>query len=162
MITEVTGSLSAVEGDIVELSVSAVGTAPLAYQWSKGGVALDGSTGSSLSLASVTPSDADDYKVAVSNGAGRVESESITVTVAQPASIVSQPEGGSAVLGETFVMSVVAAGTEPISYQWHKGGQAVIRYLHLRGLDMKINSRNIHELTTIQIQECKRNGKNEG
>ena len=38
---------------------------------------------------------------------------------------------------------------------------AVIRYLHLRGLDMKINARNIHELTTIQIQECKRNGKDE-
>ena len=34
---------------------------------------------------------------------------------------------------------------------------AVIRYLHLRGMDMKINSRNIHELTTIQIQECERN-----
>jgi len=125
VITEVSGSLSAVEGDTVELSVTAVGTAPLAYQWSKGGVALAGSTGSTLSLANVAPSDADDYKVAVSNGAGRVESDLITVTVAQPASIVSQPEGGQAVLGETFTLSVVAAGTEPISYQWYVGGQAV-------------------------------------
>ena len=125
VLTELTGSLSAVEGDTVELSVSAVGTAPLAYQWSKGGVALDGATGSKLSLANVAPSDADDYKVAVSNGAGRVESELITVTVVQPASIVSQPEGGSAVQGDTFMMSVVAAGTEPISYQWQKGGQVV-------------------------------------
>ena len=125
VITELTGSLSAVEGDTVEMSVSAVGTAPLAYQWSKGGVALEGATGSSLSLANVAPSDADDYKVAVSNGAGRVESDLITVTVAQPASIVSQPEGGNAVLGETFVMSVVAACTEPISYQWQFGGQAL-------------------------------------
>ena len=125
VITGVSGSLSAVEGDTVELSVTAVGTAPLAYQWSKGGVALAGATGSTLSLANVAPSDADDYKVAVSNGAGRVESDSITVTVAQPASIVSQPEGGQAVLGETFTLSVVAAGTEPISYQWYVGGQAV-------------------------------------
>jgi len=28
-------------------------------------------------------------------------------------------------LGDTFVMSVVAAGTEPISYQWQFGGQAL-------------------------------------
>ena len=125
VMTELTESLSAVEGESVELSVTAVGTVPITYQWSKGGVALDGATGSTLSLANVVPSDAADYMVAVSNGAGRVESESITLTVVQPASIVSQPEGGSAVLGETFVMSVVTVGTEPISYQWHFGGQAM-------------------------------------
>ncbi|MBT5311912.1 MAG: hypothetical protein HOL38_10060, partial [Verrucomicrobia bacterium] len=124
-IIEVTESMSLIEGDSVVLSVTAVGTTPITYQWSKGGVALDGAIGSSLSLANVAPSDADDYKVAVSNGAGRVESDLITVTVAQPASIVSQPEGGNAVLGDTFVMSVVAAGTEPISYQWQFGGQAL-------------------------------------
>jgi hypothetical protein len=124
-ITQLTRSLSAVEGDTVEMSVTAVGTAPLAYHWSKGGVALDGATGSTLTLANVAPSDADNYMVAVSNGAGRVESESITVTVVQPASIVSQSEGGNAVLGDTFVLSVVAAGTEPISYQWQFGGQAL-------------------------------------
>ena len=125
VMTELTESLSAVEGESVELSVTAVGTVPITYQWSKGGVALAGATVSTLSLANVVPSDAADYMVAVSNGAGRVESESITLKVVQPASIVSQPEGGSAVLGETFVMSVVTVGTEPISYQWHFGGQAM-------------------------------------
>ncbi len=125
VMTELTESLSAVEGESVELSVTAVGTVPITYQWSKGGVVLEGATGSTLSLANVVPSDASDYMVAVSNGAGRVESESITLTVVQPASIVSQPEGGTAVLGEVFVMSVVTVGTEPISYQWHFGGQAM-------------------------------------
>lgn len=65
-------------------------------------------------------------------------------------------------------------GYEYICYRagekgWSKRGNirafgsksAVIRYLHLRGLNMKINSRNIHKLTTIQIQECERNGKDE-
>ena len=86
---------------------------------------MDGETGSSYTLASVASSDADDYMVAVSNTAGRVESDVITVVVAQPASIVSEPDGGSAVLGETFVLSVVAAGTEPINYQWYQGGELV-------------------------------------
>ena len=125
VITELTGSLSAVEGDTVALSVTAVGTAPLAYRWSKGGVVLDGATGSTLTLANVAPSDADNYMVAVSNGAGRVESESITVTVVQPASIVSQPEGGQATLGDSFVLSVAATGTEPLSYQWYHDGELI-------------------------------------
>ena len=80
VMTELTESLSAVEGESVELSVTAVGTEPITYQWSKGGVVLDGATESTLSLANVVPSDAADYMVAVSNGAGRVESESITLT----------------------------------------------------------------------------------
>ncbi|MAE32297.1 MAG: hypothetical protein CMO43_12050, partial [Verrucomicrobiales bacterium] len=124
-ITALAESMSLVEGDSVELLVTAVGTAPITYQWSKGGVALAGATGSTLSLSNVAPSDADDYKVAVSNGAGRVESDLITVTVAQPASIVSQPEGGQAVLGETFTLSVVAAGTEPLIYKWYRDGELI-------------------------------------
>jgi len=63
--------------------------------------------------------------VAVSNSAGQVESDVITVTMAQPASIVTQPEGGSVSHGETVTLNVVAAGTEPISYQWYHGEELV-------------------------------------
>ncbi|HIF78979.1 MAG TPA: hypothetical protein EYQ05_00045 [Gammaproteobacteria bacterium] len=45
--------------------------------------------------------------------------------MAQPASIVTQPEGGSASHGETVTLNVVAAGTEPISYQWYHGDELV-------------------------------------
>ena len=110
-----TESVSVVEGDSLVLSVTAAGTEPITYQWSKGGVALGGETGSTFTLASVASSDADDYMVAVSNLAGRVESDVITVVVAQPVSIVSQPEGGSANLGDTFVLAVAATGTEPLT-----------------------------------------------
>ena len=125
VITQLTESVSVVEGDSLVLSVTAAGTEPITYQWSKGGVALGGETGSAFTLASVAPSDADDYMVAVSNLAGRVESDVITVVVAQPASIVSQPEGGSANLGDTFVLAVAATGTEPLTYQWYLGGEAL-------------------------------------
>ena len=124
-ITELTESMSVFEGDSVELSVTVVGSEPLAYQWSKGGVELEGATDSRLTLANVVPSDAGDYVVAVSNSAGRVESDVITVTMAQPASIVTQPEGGSVSHGETVTLNVVAAGTEPISYQWYHGDELV-------------------------------------
>jgi hypothetical protein len=124
-ITQLTESVSVVEGESVELSVTVVGSEPLAYQWSKGGEELEGKTNSALALNNVAPSDAGDYMVAVSNSAGRVESDVITVTMAQPASIVSQPEGVSANLGESVTLNVVAAGTEPISYQWYHGDELV-------------------------------------
>jgi len=124
-ITQLTEPMSVFEGDSVELSVTVVGSEPLAYQWSKGGVELEGATDSRLTLADVVPSDAGDYVVAVSNSAGRVESDVITVTMAQPASIVTQPAGGSVSYGETVTLNVVAAGTEPISYQWYHGDELV-------------------------------------
>jgi len=124
-ITQLTESVSVVEGESVELSVTAVGSEPLAYQWSKGGEALDEETNPTLALNSVVPSDAGDYMVAVSNSAGQVESDVITVTVIQPASIVSQPEGGRAGHGETVTLNVVAAGTEPISFQWYHGDELI-------------------------------------
>jgi hypothetical protein len=124
-ITLLTESMSVFEGDSVELSVTVVGSEPLVYQWSKGGEELEGATDSRLTLADVVPSDAGDYVVAVSNSAGRVESDLITVTMAQSASIVTQPEGGSASHGETVTLNVVAAGTEPISYQWYHGDELV-------------------------------------
>jgi len=124
-ITQLTESMSVFEGDSVELSVTVVGSEPLAYQWSKGGEELEGATDSRLTLADVVPSDAGDYVVAVSNSAGRVESDVITVAMAQAASIVTQPEGGSASHGETVTLNVVAAGTEPISYQWYHGDELV-------------------------------------
>jgi hypothetical protein len=124
-ITQLTESVSVVEGESVELSVTVVGSEPLAYQWSKGGEEMEGEINPALALNNVAPSDAGDYMVAVSNSAGRVESDVITVTMAQPASIVSQPEGVSANLGESVTLNVVAAGTEPISYQWYHGDELV-------------------------------------
>ncbi|MCP4816212.1 MAG: hypothetical protein GY888_27165, partial [Planctomycetaceae bacterium] len=124
-ITELTESMSVFEGDSIELSVTVAGSEPLAYQWSKEGVELEGAMDSTLALNNVEPSVAGDYMVAVSNSAGQVESDVITVTMAQPASIVTQPEGGSVSHGETVTLNVVAAGTEPISYQWYHGEELV-------------------------------------
>ena len=106
-IKELTESMSVFEGDSVELSVTVVGSEPLVYQWSKGGVELEGAIDSKLTLADVVPSDAGDYVVVVSNSAGQEESDVITVSMAQPASIVTQPEGGSASHGETVTLNVV-------------------------------------------------------
>jgi hypothetical protein len=42
-----------------------------------------------------------------------------------PAAIVTAPQGGNGYVGGSFEFSVFASGSEPLSYQWKKGGENV-------------------------------------
>jgi hypothetical protein len=57
----------ATEGDTVTFGVTAVGSAPLQYQWKKNGVNLPGQTGVTLTLSGVVQADSGLYSVVVSN-----------------------------------------------------------------------------------------------
>ncbi len=125
VITQLTKSAAVAEGGSVSTTVTAVGSMPMTYQWSKGGVVISGATNATLILTDVSLSTGGDYTVEVSNSEGKVVSHVVKISVDQPVSIVTQPEGGKVTLGENFTMNVVASGTEPISYQWHHGGELV-------------------------------------
>ena len=124
-ITQLTESATVAEGESVALTVTAVGFAPMTYQWSKGGVAITGATEATLILTDAALLAAGDYTVAVSNPAGDVVSDVVKLSVVQPVGIVTQPEGGKVTFGDTFTLNVVASGMEPISYQWHHEGELV-------------------------------------
>lgn len=70
-----------VAGSTVTFAVTANGLPPLAYQWRKNGVPINGATSSALRIASATLSDAGSYSVTISNGGGTVVSGSATLTV---------------------------------------------------------------------------------
>lgn len=61
-------------GASASMTVVAQGTAPLAYQWRRGGMNIPGATASSYVIGSVRPEDAVEYSVVVSNAAGAVVS----------------------------------------------------------------------------------------
>jgi hypothetical protein len=63
-------------GDNVTFNVTASGSAPLGYQWQKGGIAVAGATASILALTAVTTADAGDYTCVVTNVAGSVDQRS--------------------------------------------------------------------------------------
>ena len=67
-------------GDIT-LSVAASGTAPLAFQWSKNGLAISGATAAALSLSNAQSTDAGNYAVTVSNAVGATASANAAVNV---------------------------------------------------------------------------------
>ncbi|MBU6402502.1 MAG: immunoglobulin domain-containing protein [Verrucomicrobia bacterium] len=68
-------------GALVTFSVSATGTAPLAYQWQKNGTNIVGASNASYTIPSAQPGDAGNYVVVVSNASGSVDSQRAVLTV---------------------------------------------------------------------------------
>lgn len=106
-------------------SVTASGSAPLSYQWAKGGVNISGATASTLSLTGVQLSDAGSYTCTVTNAQGGVTSNAATLTVnavAVAPTITTHPQSATLTAGQSASFSVVASGTAPLTYQWMKDG----------------------------------------
>jgi hypothetical protein len=71
-------------GGSTSLSVQAEGTQPLVYEWSKDGAALQTSMGNMLPIINAQVSNEGIYSVKVTNMAGSVTSNDVTVTVTTP------------------------------------------------------------------------------
>jgi hypothetical protein len=121
-ITQQPQGLIAIAGEPAALGVSAAGTPPLEYQWNFNGVDLSGATSASLEFSSLQPADAGNYFVTVTNPYGAVFSDVVTLAVLLPPTITSQPGGQTIDAGSTVTLSVEAAGTAPLVYQWRLNG----------------------------------------
>ena len=108
-------------GGTATLGVGVVGTPPITYQWSKGGVAVPGATSSSLSFANVTSADAGVYSVAITDPVGTVTSSAAALTVNPaggppvPVSIELQPTPVSTPVGGVANFSVAVTG-DPLDH----------------------------------------------
>lgn len=113
-------------GTPATLSVVASGARTLTYQWEKDGQPVDGATGSTLTFPAVTLADEGEYRVVVSNQYGTATSRvaRLSVDPGVPA-IVTQPQGQTRRLGTEATFTVAATGALPLSFQWHKDGQAI-------------------------------------
>jgi hypothetical protein len=80
VITTQPSAVTVTAGQTVSLSVTATGNS-LTYQWAKGGVDISGATSATYTKYSSTTSDSGTYSVLVSNTAGNVRSDAVTVTV---------------------------------------------------------------------------------
>ncbi len=121
-------SQAVVEGASVTLSVVASGSSTLAYQWRKGGVAINSVTAATVIIAAVSAADAGDYDVVVSSADGSVTSAVATLTVSTATgapTIGTQPVAQSVNTGASATFSVVASGTGTLAYQWYQDGAAV-------------------------------------
>ena len=124
-------SQTVVAGQDVGFTATANGSPEPTLQWqvSTGGgtwTDLEGQTGSTLRLGSVSPGqDRNQYRCVATSLAGEVISATATLTVgdipnALSPSIITQPAGGTFVQGSNVTLSVTAtvADSGRLSYQW--------------------------------------------
>ena len=110
-------------GQTATFSVTAAGTAPLRYQWKKGGTDISGATTSSYTTPATSLADSGTaYSVVVSNDVGTATSDAVILTVTMAPVITEQPTAKTVDPNATATFSVTATGTAPFSYQWQKDG----------------------------------------
>ena len=111
-------------GATATFSVTASGTAPLAYQWRFApGVPIAGATKSTYSIINVQATNSgSSYWVTVTNAAGTNVSRHATFTVL---AITAPPQGVITNAGSDVTFSVGASGSQPLSYQWLFNGSNV-------------------------------------
>jgi hypothetical protein len=125
-ITTQPGNQTVTAGQTGTFSVVASGTAPLTYQWQKGGANISGATAASYTTPVTAVSDSGaTFDVVVSNSAGSVTSGNATLTVnaSNTAPVISTQPGNQTIsASQTATFTVVASGTAPLTYQWQKNG----------------------------------------
>jgi plastocyanin len=122
------GSQTVGAGANVTFTVAATGTAPLGYQWKKGGTNIPGANSATLTLTAVTSANAGSYTVVVSNSKGTVTSSAAMLTVnplvIAPV-ITTQPGSQRVAVGDNVTFTVAVSGTAPLGYQWKKDGKNI-------------------------------------
>lgn len=114
-------------GSEVVFESRAIGSEPLGYQWYRDGVPVEnddlvsGAQTPKLVLRQLSKAISGEYTVTVTNPIGVTTSETASLTVVEPL-LVEVPQDQTVTAGQHVVLSVLAQGTEPLTYQWQKDG----------------------------------------
>jgi alpha-tubulin suppressor-like RCC1 family protein len=116
-------------GTQVAFTVTANGAAPLTYSWKKNGAVIaNASNNATYTITAVAASDSGQYSCIVSNGCSpAATSTNVQLSVKLPPTI-SVPTANTTVsksVGDTVTLTVTAAGTGTLSYQWYKGSSTI-------------------------------------
>ncbi len=112
-------SLTVVTGSPAAFSVTAIGAAPLSYQWRVGSSDIADATNETFVIANAQLSDAGEYSVFVSNFAGAVTSAPALLAVTEEIAadvVISQIYGGGGNSGATYrndYVELFNRGTQP-------------------------------------------------
>jgi hypothetical protein len=118
-------NLTVALGQDAFFNVAPNGTAPFSYQWRFNGVILPEATNSFLSIPGVTPGQAGQYVVTVTNPAGMISATGSVAIATAPA--FGQPLRDLLVLsGQNPTFTADVTGTGPLFYQWLFNGTNIL------------------------------------
>ena len=111
-----------------EFFVIANGSAPLTYQWYKGGVLIPGATSPSYTTLPALATDANNvnYYCVVTNGSGSATSNNAALRLQNQATYSTQPvTPQSKLAGQTATFTIAVNGTATLKYKWYKNGTLI-------------------------------------
>jgi hypothetical protein len=118
-------SQAVLAGSNAVLTASALGVAPIVYQWFGTQGAIGRATNSILTITNVQPTNAGSYWVVVSNTVGVVTSAVAAVTVIGAPVITNEPVAAAVIVGHGANFAVGAVGWPALAYQWQLNGALV-------------------------------------
>lgn len=122
-ITKQPASQTVIIGDTASFSVTASGSQPITYQWRKDDVDIPGATDPNLIIDEITTSDFGIYTVVVTNeGGAEVSVPALVTNATVPPQFLSQLDSQVVAPGATTSFTLVAEGTQTITYQWRRNG----------------------------------------
>ncbi|CAM2010779.1 immunoglobulin domain-containing protein [Acanthopleuribacter pedis] len=124
-ITDGPGNLERCAGQSVTMSVSVEGPVT-GYQWFFNNVALNGETGSSLSIGSVSEANAGNYFCRITGECSTTDSPVGSLVISGPPSITQQPQDVRVCPGQTLRVSVGAQASGALSYQWYRNNVRIV------------------------------------
>lgn len=115
---------SVLDGSAATFNVEANGSGPIEYQWMRGGSSIAGATGPSYTTPTLGLADSkSEFQVLITNPAGTVASDKVTVTVSPVApTITSQPASLTVADHGLVTLTVSVTGSAPQSFQWKRNG----------------------------------------
>src|SRR5205085_861748 len=145
-------SLTNCPGTSASFSVAATSSG-VSYQWYKGGSALAGQTGNSLTLNNVSAADAGSYSVTVSGTCGNSVTSGATLTVN---STVNATALSSLAIcpGQTASFATVATGAAPLTCQWNKNGVAIAGQTNLSLTLNNVNATDAGAYSVVVNSGC--------
>lgn len=104
-------------GQTATFTVVASGAAPLSYQWSKDSTAISGAASASYTTPATTTADSgSSFTVTVSNSAGNVTSNAVTLTVSALAQTIAFSNPGAQTVGTPLALSATATSGLTVSF----------------------------------------------
>ena len=112
------------DGESAVLAVVASSAGPLSYQWMRDGAAIAGASNPVYVTPALALTDSGaQFAAAIRHADGTLTTAPVTVTVMPIApSIATPPSAQTVQLGARATYSVIAQGSQPLSYQWQRKG----------------------------------------
>jgi ligand-binding SRPBCC domain-containing protein len=144
--------LAAIGGSVV-FSVIADAVNPTC-QWYLNGTPIPSATNRRLEITGITSQDAGNYDVVISSCGFAVQSAVAQLILLTPPTITQEPEGTNATTGDTINLTVSAAGTGPLAYQWQWNGSNLVDETNatLSMPDIQTNQSGNYEVTVSNAQ----------